>query len=489
MANQSLDLDAYLAQQSDAGRVDSQGDFTVSHNEAVRKLARFALPRSTAWVSKLVQAAVRWRCTALYVNQSRSETKFHFVMGEPELVPTEQEILGALVSAGITGPKALDAFGLALRGLVEQSHLSFLLACPSSEGGEPKRIYAGAHYGRLSEQERLALSFVKPGGLSLTVYHLSQPGLRGGWERVADRRGARAIIEEIQGYAYMCPVPLYLQEEPLGGPLSPVAIDGAGAHLPLVASGWSDLQHSPAQLPLPPSFEEKVLSLRTHPRRAARSQGGRRDFGAAYVLTFRSGAGAEETYQRSQLLWLLDGVIVDREEIGARDALELRVYANAAGLPTDLTGFRLVDSPEYRQRRLEVLRQMVTTLEGPRLKKVDFFREDRDESSEMDDAADKQQLFQRRLKWLVGGGAGGGALLLLTGPLLGVMVAGGSLLGTRLLAAPGSAVGRRKEALESRLRLSLDSLREILERTIVLSSTRGWSKDQSGRPADPDEAV
>ena len=66
------DLLSYLEQQAGSGVKDSEGDFTVSHTNARKKLAKFALPRETAWVSKLVQAAVGWGMTRLQVGQSQN---------------------------------------------------------------------------------------------------------------------------------------------------------------------------------------------------------------------------------------------------------------------------------------------------------------------------------------------------------------------------------------------------------------------------------
>lgn len=479
-----LDIGAFLAEQTAAGEVDSQGDFTVSHNEAVRKLARFALPRTTAWVSKLVQAAVRWGCLSLHLSQSGPETNFHFLMGGVPL-PNEQDILSALVSAGVTGPRAVDAFGLALRGLVEQAQFSFLLVCASSEGDEPSRIYAGAHYGALSETQRMAARYVRPDGISLTVYHHNRPGHDRVGGAIVAAKQAREIVEELRTFAYMSPIPISINKESLEGPLDNPVLGYSASLRPLVLSGLTGLEHSPSHLPLPPGYEEKIMSLLSHPRRILRKYGGRTHFGAAFLMTFRSENAAAESYRRSRLLWLLDGVIVDEEEIGARDALELRVYANAAGLKTDLTGFRLVETEEYRRRRAEILKAMVRALDDPRLCQADFLREDRDAHSAADDEALKDEVFRRRLKVMAGGGGAGLGLMALAGaPLLGALLIAGSAAGARLLGGQPLALHKRYHPRHSeRLSQGLRHLRDILEKTVELSSGRGWSKERSLRPA------
>lgn len=480
-----LDIGSFLAQQTAAGEVDSQGDFTVSHNEAVRKLARFALPRTTAWVSKLVQAAVRWGCLSLHLTQAGPETNFHFVMDDGIPVPNEQDILSALVSAGVTGPRAVDAFGLALRGLVEQAQFSFLLVCASSEGEEPKRIYAGSHYGALTENQRMSDRYVRPGGISLTVYHHSRPGHdRVGGAIVAGKQ-AREIVEELRAFSYMSPILITINRESLEGPLTNPILGYSASLRPLVLSGLTGLEHSPAQLPLPPGYEEKLMSLLSHPRRILRSYGGRTSFAAAFLMTFRTENAPAESYRRSRLLWLLDGVIVDEEEIGARDALELRLYANAAGLKTDLTGFRLVETDEYRQRRSEILKAMVLALEDPRLSEADFLREDRDAHSPGDDEAIKDEVFRRRLKvFATGGGAGLGLMVLAGAPLLGTLLMAAGAAGAKLVGGQPLAMHKRYHPRHSeRLRQGIRHLRDILEKTVELSRGRGWTKERSLRPA------
>lgn len=477
-----LDIGAFLAEQSAVGEVDSQGDFTVSHNEAVRKLARFALPRMTAWVSKLVQAAVRWRCMALHLTQSGAETNFHFVMNEGITVPNEQEILGALVSATVTGPRAVDAFGLALRGLVEQARYSFLLVCESSEGVEPKRIYAGAHYGGFSEQQRMASRYVRPGGISLTVYHYDRPNQVGG--AIVAAKQAREIVEELRAFAYMAPIPLTINGENLEGPLNTPALGYSSSLRPLVLSGLSSLDHSPPQLPLPSGYEEKILSLLSHPRRILRGYGGKRYFSAAFLMTFRTESGAAESYRRSRLLWLLDGIIVDEEEIGARDALELYVYANAADLKTDLTGFRLVETEEYRLRRSEILSRMVRAIDDPVLRHADFLREDRDGDSPSDDVAEKDDVFRRRARVVLAGGGAGVALMCLTPvPILGALVIAGTALGARsFVGGTPMAMHKRYHPRQAhRLSQGMQHLRDILERTVEAAGRRGWTKDRRAR--------
>ena len=65
MAESEFDLGRFLNQQASEGSLDSEGEFTIDHAVAARKLARFAMPDEYSWVLKLVQASVGWKSAEL----------------------------------------------------------------------------------------------------------------------------------------------------------------------------------------------------------------------------------------------------------------------------------------------------------------------------------------------------------------------------------------------------------------------------------------
>ena len=96
-----VDLNAFLSDQADDGVKDSEGDFTISHTNARRKLAKFALPRKHAWVSKLVQAAVAWDVRNLHMAQNKTETQFFLEPKSAGALPTENEIVNTILSGKV----------------------------------------------------------------------------------------------------------------------------------------------------------------------------------------------------------------------------------------------------------------------------------------------------------------------------------------------------------------------------------------------------
>lgn len=466
-----LDIGAFLAQQAGAGQVDSRGDFTVSHHEAVKKLARFALPRPHAWVSKLVQAAVRWGCFRLHLKQTRTESQFHLRFAHVKDIPDEDAIVAGLVSGRISGPEAMDALAMALRALVEQARLSFLLVTDNGKRA-PRPIYAGYHYGQISEAQRLHERFRPGPGLTLTVYHHRpyKEGPMDVWDLLPPvHRGDVPITRELDQYAYLCPFPLSIDGRLVDGLLHASAMKFSQSHVPLIQGAMIGLEHSPPRMRLPADFEEKILSITTHPKRAQRGYGGRREAAAAFLLTYHVPADSRMPlalpHKRSRLHWVADGVIVESEtlEVETSDAA-LHIYANASGLATDLTGFTTLHNEQRARRRAEILKALGARLGDPVLKDTDFFRDDLDHLSSVDQQTDLSEKQQKRKKIMLTG-SGTGLALTLVNPVLGVSTTVAALVGgykAGLGRVDRESVLRRRTILERRLLADLDGLRKAL---------------------------
>lgn len=468
---EQLDLGAFLAQQSAAGEIDSKGDFTVSHHEAVKKLARFALPRQHAWVCKLVQAAVRWGCFRLHLKQSRTETQFHLRFSQTKDIPDEDAIVAGLVSGRISGPEAIDSLAMALRALVEQAKLSFVLVTDSGKR-VPRPIYAGYHYGQISEVQRLSPRFRPGPGLTLTVYHHRpyKEGPKDVWDLLPPvHRGDIPIARELDHFAYVCPFPLSIDGRLVDGLLHASAMKFSQNHVPLVQGALVGLENSPPRLRLPSDFEEKVLSITTHPKRASRTYGGRKEAAAAFLLTYYVPADSRMPlalpHKRSHLHWVADGVIVESELLDVESSdVGMHIYANAAGLATDLTGFTTLANEERARRRAEILKAVGTRLQEPQFREVDFFRDDLDHLSPVDQQADLAETQQKRKKIMLGG-SGTGLALTLVNPVLGVSTTVAALVGgykAGLGRVDRESVLKRRNILERRLLADIDGLRKAL---------------------------
>lgn len=391
-----LDIGAYLARVAQGGEADGQGEFTISHQQAARKLARFSLPRSSAWVAKLIQVAVRWQARSVEVRHSLNETFLHL---ELDTVPTEEAIISAIVSGAIDRGKPLEGLALALRAIVEQAGLSFLLVSDDGQS-TPRPIYAGRYFSRLSERARLAPRFHPRPGLSLTVRHRpAQTDYSDPDEVLAALRGHLPLLDELRRTCFVCPLPILCQEGQHDGLLASPELGGSSTKLMLLR-GLRGLASSPDQLVLPGDFEDKAPSLLSHPLRVRRSYGGSRLAQAVLMLGVRLDPPRREGELRrcSRLLWVNDGVVVQEEKLAllATEVLQMTVLANASGLATDLTGFSLIGNDEFHQRREEVLRAAGRVLGEPNLTD-NLFGNDSDELSASDDHYERRKVLPHRL--------------------------------------------------------------------------------------------
>lgn len=166
---QGFELKNFLDAARHGGTVDSEGSFTVAADKALSKLAKFALPHEYDWVLKIVQAAHCFESERLEVRQTRVATTF-FWCPAAHLFVSDNEVISALKTGALDRSGPVDKLCMALRSLVDQVGLSFVLAIfRDGEQGQP--IYAGDDIGSLSAEDRLKWSNLKSPGFRLTVSH------------------------------------------------------------------------------------------------------------------------------------------------------------------------------------------------------------------------------------------------------------------------------------------------------------------------------
>ena len=163
-----FDLQAFLQDQRAEGVQDSEGSFTVAREQALTKMAHYALPGEYSWVLKVVQAANCWQAELLEIVQTRVATSFYFNPADPEMLPTDEEIISVLQSGNLQGPVGL--LGMALCALVQQANLSFVLAVRRGQDTQ-KPIYAGDDTTALDAETREVWTAMTRPGLRLTVSH------------------------------------------------------------------------------------------------------------------------------------------------------------------------------------------------------------------------------------------------------------------------------------------------------------------------------
>jgi hypothetical protein len=356
MMGQNSDLIDYLRQHLEEGVQDSEGAFTISREDATRKLARFSLPRQTAWVSKLVQAAVGWDCRRLVVDSSMYLTTFYFEMSSNRELVSEAEVVTRLLSPLHGSDDPLECFCIALRALVEQANLSFLLVLCGPES-ETKPICAGRYFEKLDETAQKSETFRRGEGLTLTVAEGAFSPLK--W---LTRQGLkRKVAEELRAFCYTSPVPIGFEGEQIDGSLEGLCQDSR-LFRPLRMTGLTGLKSSPNHLPLFQGAGDKEFSLCSDWGSNIRDHVSVKDvvFGALLLVGAHVPDSLPSEVAGHKLFavdWVRQGVIVDSHALDQKlNFLGGRLLLNASGLKGDLTGFQLVKNQGSYLRASEVVR-------------------------------------------------------------------------------------------------------------------------------------
>ena len=350
------DLGAFLADQCSEGFLDSKGEFTLDTERAARKLAKFSLPHDYSWVLKLIQAAVAWNCPKIVVTQKKEFSAFTFCPPGP--LPTPKDVVKTVLQGSLESSAPLDRFSIALRALVEQTGLSFVLGI-REQGGEVETLFAGPDTSALEEAERKSWGQLKERGIKVAVSHQ----LKG--EYYTGRYAPRFVLKEhrdleiagqLSHQAFACPVPLTLDARSLTNPtehpeigftkrwrplcLLPLASSGKLPPLPL---------EGPFESGLYPLFSDKNLEI-PEPSDQAPPVGWLIWQILHPALEF---GGDDHKLSGPEFFWVQDGVVVAKETAISLNTAGSRaiILLNASGLETDLTGFALQESELLKERR------------------------------------------------------------------------------------------------------------------------------------------
>lgn len=423
-----IDLNAFIEDQQDDGVFKGSGQFTIEHQKAARKMAKFALPRPTAWVCKFVQAAAGWPVSMLTVSQGRAYTVFHFEWTKLSELPTEDDLVRGILSSGISDDTPLGNLCMGLRALVEGEKLSFLVALNDGEL-KPKPVYAGAYFGEMSEEKRLSSEFRERKGLTVTIAHTPEYKAQ---DPEQTRRYVQArIIKELDGYCFLSPVPIMLDGRRVDDPIRAPRFQSYRDFRPLFTGGLPVCEGS-LVMRTPKGFQERRMSLFTDPRRTLRQyQGELPEVSALILIGSDIGPKAQRSMAKSEICWVRSGVIVDTKSTWAlTECLRCKVYLPADDLPTDLTGFKI------SQEAAKMTESLTLPQVGEFLRRLPLsefaLAEDRDQQSDEDDVLSEVDAQRGRIKKVLKG-SGAGIGIVLFSPILGTLITLGSLANVYLV--------------------------------------------------------
>jgi hypothetical protein len=432
------ELEKFLSEQVGEGQHDSAGKFTLARKKALEKLAEFQLPRETAWVSKLVQAAVAGGSGGMAVRQTNSDTFFTF---EPPPYWSLDSIEEAFYDPEVSSDRALDHFKRGLWPVAIRDHRPFRLVLP---GSNQALIWNGLDFQRRPADSVQYLELTvslrsRFGGVGLPILGA-----------IESARANSATMRELCEYCFTCPIPLKvdgrrldaLQGCPVHGfsPSSyPVRVALSSAQLPdfapprLTYGGYEPINAGLSRLN---SIYQPKIAL---PERIS----------VALLLcasiervSLGDTSRPNPLPRASTLNWVRDGVLVARESLETnRWSCAAGVFLSADGLESDLTGFGLIRTGEVARRKLVACRAVLPLLLETEVSLDDYVR----------------SVLQRAyalgaLMFL------GGLAMCVVEPISGLMIAGGGMTGGAAVTAAVQMSAER--ALEVYLQRDLYSLQQ-----------------------------
>ncbi|MCA9775064.1 MAG: hypothetical protein KC800_00040 [Candidatus Eremiobacteraeota bacterium] len=298
-------LDLFLDQLGKEGVRDSEGFFTVSGDRALQKLAVHQLPRESAWVLKVVQAAVQSRAGRIRVHQSGRSLQFQL---HRAYLGTLQQVVDAWTLPSAMATPAQSDLVVALRTVCFAAKRAVILAHHDPEQGVLAIIWDGERLSAIQSatdlaKAKLPFTWVPPGCWAVRVYNKKGKVVR------ADE------FDELTRFAVTCPVPLEMDGRELN-------------HF-----GLKDVSRERSSI----MFSAQTVKAGDLPERRGirlpHNLGGESSTMRVAWVLYRD---AKE--QPSRISWVRGGVVVEEEPFHLRcGGLFFRVFVPAEGLETDLT--------------------------------------------------------------------------------------------------------------------------------------------------------
>ena len=361
------ELEKYLRAQSSEGQKDSEGTFSISQDEALKKLAGFQLPFEGAWALKIIQAAVAaGGCESIGVTLSRSEQCF--VLAGLQNWSLES-VESALLDLDRGKDRSIQHLVTGLRGVGFSDLRGFWLGLPGEE-------FALTWDGR--ELKRLPIEHpVRHPVLNITCKALFEEGGFFGLSSLLAARERNATTQRVLAtLAYTCPVPLELDGLRLDA-LEFNPHHGWGKVSQLLALGFAESDQLPQLVlprrtggvlssdhPIQRSIKEATESTRTRP--CDLSHCAVPFLVSAHLERVKSGKSHvwKERTSASHCNWVADGVVVQAEVANTDVSFcSLGWYVSADGLDVDLTSLYLRRGPEKERRYQESLKAVTESLQ------------------------------------------------------------------------------------------------------------------------------
>lgn len=342
-------LEQMLREAKSLGKLDSEGSFTIAGEAAIGKLASFQLPRSSAWILKVIQSAVSSHAEGLWISQNNETTTFTYKL-PPDF---EVEMLkAALLSPEAPSDPKVAHLAIGLRTVGFGDRRAFTLAC---DQGEVRTILGWDGHQLVQKAEP-----IESGGPSLLRLGVAFPPEDQGRRLMglAKSKG-RATSEylEVVKNAEVCPIPLFFDGLRVDRMQAPPA-DEAEGDSAILSVGWSTPPSAPPlpEFLLPAGMQVDSRSWRPTDKftddRIFHLDGSTQTRNASCMTKIRYNYKIDHHRSKnrsfqfrsirrfSYYCWMMDGVIIDRQRVARENTvISYEIYLSAEGLSTDISGF------------------------------------------------------------------------------------------------------------------------------------------------------
>ncbi|MBX3167260.1 MAG: hypothetical protein KF760_07600 [Candidatus Eremiobacteraeota bacterium] len=341
------ELEEFLRAQVDEGAKDSSGQFTLSREKALEKLAAYQLQGGHAWVLKIVQAVVASGASQLAVRQTGTDTEFHFALQEPW---TPELVEEAFYNPEVSADRALDHLKRGLWSVSLHNMRPFLLAAP---GWGEALVWTGKTLkrGPVAARQTVLLAVSHR-----TIYEGKGIPLLRNLEAAS---GNAAVLAELRDRAFTCSIPLKVDNRRMDAlqacPNFGISKTSFPIYLGFLPGDLPGLPIPPATLGdyRPVAAGDSTVSKVFHPTTHLPPKVAVACLITAHLREIKRGKTLVwETYtHHSTLYWVRDGVVVDWEILNTSPGcVSCALLVSAEGLGSDLTGLKLSRGELYQQR-------------------------------------------------------------------------------------------------------------------------------------------
>lgn len=351
-----MNIESFIEQARSLGAQDSEGVFTIAREEAIRKLAQHQLPGAQSWVLKLLQAAVSSGAELFTAEAERHISYFSY---DPTELFEIDELVRALTEPEADVSRSLRHLATGLRAVGFGDNRSFTFGFEQGN----QCFLLGWDGSRLAKK---VVSVNRPSSgplIRLGVAHPGPPSRKCPAEVTQE-------MDELRHCAEVAPIPVVVNRKRADDFNAPLADGGHGLGKRVVLSaGWapSSREIDLKQLTLPRALlrrprpiglgdrftDDRVFHVEGRGDQMETPCLAKISYGY-HVDSHRSSLGKFRFHNKprhSYVHWVKDGVVVDRHRWKFEpSAVAFDLYLSAEGLPSDLSGLRIVRRADVPHR-------------------------------------------------------------------------------------------------------------------------------------------